>query len=662
MSNRHTREAFIIAHGARASAHDVASVLGLRVDDVVRVRATRPCVAQAKPKTFAELFTLWHGRAPEEADWPAPRMAQSGHYEWQAPELALLATLVGQLGIADICEVLTQRLRQRTGNAFAERTKNAVQTHINDIGLQSTDVVGGITISEAARQIGSLAIVQRAVANKVLGGRRVGRLWVIPHEQWVRWKARRLPPPDDYVRLSTLREPMGIKSDKLSEFARMGYIPSAQRFNPCGGGPSTKWGTWFIERSIAAKLLADRRTGLPMPWHGKAISDNLRVTYKLWQARAHPPPCKTCKGIWGKRGAPKTFDDYANRYPPLAHGAKRHLTRVWSRGLLISEVASLVPCSESRVRRAIANGALSATRHGKTPYVSRTDATRWRARKCPTGASEKSWITLETASEQYLFTVSELRRFIADKTLASKTGTNGAMRGRKYVLRHQCGQLREQLGFSEAVAARRAGVSVASLRKLLEGVNWRRANGIPLATLQAVIKRTKSRCGFTVDETASAVGQTSDWVQARIADGTVKVKMSKWSERKYLTASMVKRLRLVVNKPATSDKHIGAQWLGLGQAAIEAGVSVTTLNCWGAALELPRRKMPCGWRYLRDDVRSRARRYWETIHFHRAAMPKWIIEEHKRQPHKPEAGRSGAQTRMSNPTTASLQSIGSQRI
>ena len=36
---------------------------------------------------------------------------------------------------------------------------------------------------------------------------------------------------------------------------------------------------------------------------GKLLLDNLRVTFKLWQARQHPSDCPTCREIWGAKKA-----------------------------------------------------------------------------------------------------------------------------------------------------------------------------------------------------------------------------------------------------------------------------------------------------------------------------------------------------------------------
>lgn len=622
-------QAFVLEHGWRAQAHELAAVVGQTVESVQRLRRTGACQPLRKGKRFIELFSLWHGRPPEEADWPLPRKSGAGgNYEWQGPEIALLASLVGTMGVPEIGQILTNRLRDITGDAAAERTRVAVQVYINKIGMQTQDVLGGITTTEAAREIGSTAIINQAIFKKQLPARRVGRIWVIPHDAWRAWKAKRIFPPDGYVLLSSIREALSIRSDKLSEFARMGYIPTAVRCNPYGTkGPSTQFGTWYISAKTADTLLADRRAGRPMPWHGMPMQDNLRATFKLWQKRMHPETCKTCAEIWGKKGAPRTFDEYAKRYPPLAHGAKRHLTRPWSPGLTIREVAVHAGCPVVRVRRAIANGMLAISIEGGRQYVSRTDATRWKARKCPTGEGEKSWLSLVSASKAYLFTLRELRAFIAGGKLKSKTGTNGAMRGVVYVSKHQCGQLREKIGFTEEQAARRIGVSVPRLRQLLDGVNWRKAKGIPLATVQAAIKRLESREGYTIQEAATEAGVTAQWVMDRVRDGSIKVCRAKWDRRRiYITAPMVKRLKQVKLNPVARERF-NDEWLRLSEAANEAGVCTTTLIHWAEKGELPRRQSKAGWRYHREAVRARARVYWKSVRFHRAAPPAWLGAE-----------------------------------
>lgn len=365
-----------------------------------------------------------------------------------------------------------------------------------------------------------------------------------------------------------------------------------------------------------------------MPWHGKPLLDNLRVTYRLWQQRRHPPDCAVCAEIWGAQGAPKTFDDYVARYPSLAQGAKRHLTLPWMPGLTLAEVAAQAGRNQPHVRRAIANKVLAASTVKGRLYVTRTDATRWIARGCPNGDDEKSWIALEVACRQYLFTERELRQHIAGGRLRSKVGTNGAMRGIEYVLRQQCAQLRETLGFTEDEAARRVGVSVERLRVLLDGLTWRRAEGIPLAPVQAAIKRRDSQDGHTLAQVAELLGVPLSWVKARKRDGTVKVSRARWDRRRqYLSAPMLEQLREALRCPAPQAALPGGDWLRLGDAALEAGVSMATIRRWALDGELERRIAIGGSRYHREAVRARARRYWQHVRFHRARPPAWLAAE-----------------------------------
>src|SRR3546814_6703713 len=104
--------------------------------------------------------------------FPYTTLFRSEAYEWQSPELALLASLVGQLGLKDIATTLTQRLRKITGDDDAQRTHLAVQNWITRLGLQASDVLGGITVSDAGREIGSVAIVQHAIRQKHLRANR----------------------------------------------------------------------------------------------------------------------------------------------------------------------------------------------------------------------------------------------------------------------------------------------------------------------------------------------------------------------------------------------------------------------------------------------------------------------------------------------------------
>ncbi|GLR66903.1 hypothetical protein GCM10010909_15830 [Acidocella aquatica] len=637
---------FIIEHGWRAIASDLAFILGQPVNAVVTFRQTGVCRKLAQTNSFAALFALWNGREPLEEEWPVPRKYREHRgYEWQPPELALLASMVGSFGTAEIAQILTERLRRITGDPQALRNSQAVQLAMNRIGLQSRDVVGGITTAEVGKEIGSLTIINQAIAKGDLKGMRVGRRWVIPHAVWAAWKAKRIFPPEGFIPLRSLKEPLSIRSDKLSEFARMGHVPSAVRCNPYGSkGPSTRFGTWFIDPVVAEQLIADRHAGRPMPWHGKPLEDNLRTTFKLWQARQHPSGCKTCAEIWGEGGAPKQFEDYAKRYPALAHGAKRHLTMPWSPGLTLDEVAQKAKCDRARVQCAIATGMLDATKHGRIEYVTKTDATRWITRKCPVGAREASWISLPTAEKLYLFSTRQLKQFIAAKKLKTRIGTAGAQRGILYVAKDQCSRLRQSIGFSEQEAARRIGVTVARLRELLNGVNWRKSSAIPLVTVQAVIKRRQSQPGYTFEQAAEILGKPVSWIEARQADGTIRVLQTKWDRsRIYLSEPMMTRLRQFAG-PNDDAQLLSADWLRLSDAAFEAGVTTSTIIKWAETGALDRRQSKIGWRYHRDHVRAQARLYWKAIRLHRATPPEWLQAERQIR-----AGNSSTTDSHANP-------------
>lgn len=620
-------KAFVLEHGWRASTYYLGAVIGQHADDVEAVKRTGAVKKTAKRKTFAELFVLWHGRPPVDSDWPIPLFVNS--YEWQPPEIALLATLVGQISVPEISRTLTARLRKITGDPEAERNRNAVLSKISQIGLQAGDLVGGLTTKQAGKEIGTLAVIHQAIEKKQLKVIRVGHRMVIPYDEWEAWKASRVFPPKDFVRLTTLKEPLSIRSDKLSEFARAGYIPTAIRCNPLGTkGPSTQFGTWWIDPMVAKQLVADRRAGKPMPWHGQVNMDNLKVTYRLWRERKHPATCETCRHIWGEQGAPRTFEEYVRQYPPIAHGAKRHLTMKWSAGLTLQEVAEQSGRDVAYIRRAIAAGMMPVNTIDKRTYISRTDVTRWIARKCPSGEGEQSWMSFERACNEYFFSTRELRKLIRDGQILSKTGTAGDMRGIEYVVRQQCVDYRAKHGFTREEAARRLKVTLPRLEHLLEGANWRGAEGVPLWTLQALQKRLQSHSGYTIEEAAKILGTTVEWVMARKNDGTFRVSRAKWDQRRlYVSEPMLERLRKALAEPTESVKKLGEEWLLLSDAALEAGVSITMILRWADAGELSRRKYKSFWRYHREAVRARAREYWRTNRFRRPDIPTWVQAE-----------------------------------
>src|SRR4051794_4075455 len=123
-------ERFVIDHGHQADTRDLAFIVGRSVTEVRNLRATGACSKGGGRKPFVELFRLWHGREPGDSDWPPPRTIRPGEYEWQGPELALVASLVGRLGKTEIAAILNERLRQLTGSPEACRSAMSVQNVI----------------------------------------------------------------------------------------------------------------------------------------------------------------------------------------------------------------------------------------------------------------------------------------------------------------------------------------------------------------------------------------------------------------------------------------------------------------------------------------------------------------------------------------------------
>lgn len=623
-------QSFVIEHGARAQVYELAHVVGQPVEAVRKLRGRGVCVKRRRGKTFAELFTLWNGRAPTEKEWPRPRKdGGRGTYEWQAPEHQLLASLIGSIGFPEIAAILTKRLRKVTGDETAVRTKWSVYIAAQRIGLTSYDVVGGITVAKASRETGSRAILDHEIRLKRIAVRRVGRLLVIPYKEWERWKATRVAPPAGFMKLAKLKRALGIRSDKLSEWARLGYIPTAVRCNTYGVGErSTRWGSWWLDPKVARKLIADRRAGRSMPWWGKPEPGNLKTTWRLLQKRRHPASCEACRKIWGPAGAPSKYDDYVRRYPPLEHGAKRHLTIKFNPGLTIGQLAHESGRSVAGVTRAIAAGVLRATKVGRTRYVTRSDATRWKVRNCPTGSGTRSWLSLQEAKRMYAFSLEELQAFIADGRLKKKIGTNGPMRGKGYVPRQQCAELRQELGYTEPEAARRVGVSVARLQVLLRALNWRGRGAIPLHTINAAIKREASKPGYSLAEAAQRVGKSTGWVEAQVRNGVIRILRGKWNRRRrYVSAPMLARLRRAAAQPQRIERWT-SEWVFAGEGAIEAGVSIAHLARWAETGQVVRRGSRLGWRYHRRSIRARARRYWkDQVRFKRATPPAWLSIE-----------------------------------
>lgn len=618
---------FVARHGAGARARDLSHVLGVPLSQIEAARTA--AAAGARAIRFPELFALWHGRAPRDDEWPAPRPAgRNAEYEWLGPEDALLATLVGQLDVPRIAATLTKRLRLITGDAGAKRSASAVLVRIHRIGLQTSDVLGGLTPTQAGRQIGGRHIVEHAIRTGKLGTIRRGRNRVIPHEEWAQFLAKRQAPPPGYVPLRKLRDALAQRSDKLQALAARGLVPTAVRCFPRGvASASSPNGIFYIDATVAAQLRADAAAGRPMPWARQPDIRNLKVTWKLYQQRRHPAGCQKCRDIWGNDGAPLTFADFAVRYPPLEHGAKRHLTFKWDPGHTVAELASRAQVPIHRVRVAIANGAVAAS--GEPARVTKSDAARWIARHCPTGEGPASWISREQAAREYGFSPSELEAFIADGRLLSRPGAAGAA---LQVCRQQCSDLRKARGYTLEEAAQRLGVTSQRAGELLRGLTWRVAERIPHDAVESARKRLESAEGFTLEEAALAVGRDLPWLEQQISAGVVRVSKPVWSERRYIAAPMLQRLRAAAAAPPCQPEP-PPHWLAIGAAATLAGVSKGTVSAWAAAGLLTPMAGRNGARYDPEQLRLRARRYWRTARCKRPLLPDWLSAEHFGQAH-----------------------------
>jgi hypothetical protein len=633
-------ESFVVEHGWKARALHLATVLKVPEAAVRALQERKACKKLSEKKDFAELFALWRGRSPKDHEWPTP--LKYGHaYEWLPPELALLASLVGRLGYPEIAKILTARLRKITEDRRAVRGVLAVQIKANRLGLRSYDVVGGMLLSAAGKEIGSLAEVLAAVDTKKLKTIKVGRLRVIPHALWTEWKERRVRPPEDHVPLAPLRKQLGMVSQsKLAEYARAGHIPTATLMLEGGFGMARgRHGAWYVHKDMADKLVKDRRAGLPMPWQGKADKYNLKTSFKLWQKKRHPKTCTTCAGIWGKKGVPRSLEEFTVRYPSLEFGAKRHLTQTWSPGLTFPKLAKYARVPIAAVKLASKNGALVTHLYRGRRHVTLTHAARWRAGGCRTGEGRRSWISLDKARRSYHLEAGYLRKLIAAKDIPSRIINREVC-----VPTIQCRRLREENGYTEAEASRMLGITLKEWRHLVKGANWRQGSVIHLEAIKAVKERIRSLHGYSVAEAAEEIGRPRAWVQARIDDGTVKPSKTKWGSRVYLNSRMLARLRSLKKKGDPVAVSLGRDWLQLDAARLVAGVSGVTLMGWGHQGEVERKHDGKLWRYQVDSVKSKARSHWRTSRWRRHGAPDWVRAElaqatSSRSGRAPRAGR-----------------------
>lgn len=279
--------------------------------------------------------------------------------------------------------------------------------------------------------------------------------------------------------------------------------------------------------------------------------------------------------IWGDKGPPGSFEDYAQRYPQLAHGAKRHLTFEWDPGLTVTEVASSVGCSQEHVLEAIENGMLEALVIGDVPHVTRTNMTRWKAAKAPAGDGSRSWITLQGASERYGFSLDALQAMVVSGELRQRRGDAGPGWGAVLVSRRQCWQLRDKLGYTVQQAAERLNVSVSLVEEHLSQAGWRRSGELlPYETVRLLSRR-------------------------------------------------LARHRVVAQAKQECDQGL----LSAKEAMAIAAVSKATFYRWADEGLVPRLAGPSGARYRDDDVRRQARVYWGGSRRKGQTPPAWLAQE-----------------------------------
>lgn len=626
-----TWQQFVLEHGWRARADHLAIVLGVSQREVERARWVG-CIELKKAKEFSELFALWHGRAPRDDEWPKPRRRKNGGYQWLEPEQALLATLIGTMSKPQIAETLTARLRKITGDSEARRSPMQVQNETSRLGMQTRDVVGGITAAEAGREISSYGSVLHAIERGDLPIWRVGPLMVIPHEAWAKWKAARPQPPKDYVRLAPVFKKLGITSDsKPQEF--QSHIETAQQFYPFGErGGTCRRGVWFIHHDVATKLVADRRAGLPMPWHGKPNPSNLKIAWRRWQERRHPIECLECRDIWAE-ATPVDYEDFCKRYPPLTLGQKRHITRKWNPGLRVHEVAAEADVPDQSVIYAIQSGVLPATKVGLCWYITRTDATLWKGRKCPDGDGIGSWLNAAAVEAQYGFSEAEVLDLVRDGKLISKADA----RGRLLVGRHQLRQMRNEIGYTEAQAAKRCKVAAAQLQVLLRGLDEEhraRTGRIKPWVIRDVQRRIQMPPGKTFAEASAEIGKPEHWIRYQLQLGRIEVVRAKWDRKTfYLTKATIANLkRLAVDADRYNHGLNADEWLLLSEAARRAGVSTGTIRRWDQEGALQIRRDGQFLRYRRAALETRARTYWlEENRYLRATPPAWFQSEQTKE-------------------------------
>lgn len=622
---------FIKQCAGLATARDLGAVLRIDPRRVISMMGRIPHGRGEKKRMgFEQLFALYHGRAPTLVDWPPPRkIGNIRGYEWQQPEINQLISLVGVISLDEIAKVLTEQLVERTGDRRAIRSKVSVQNRMRALGLLSTDVVGGITASEAARRIGSYNVINSAIRAGRLGAFTVGRIMVIPWEGWSRFLEERGQVPEGYVRLASIRAALGISSDsKLPEFASAGYIPTAIKIKAHSGPRAAS--IWYISAETAAKLVHDRRAGLPMPWQGKPLLANMLQSYKRWKQHRHPASCEECKEIWGKPGAPASEADFLARYPGLGSVQKRHITKRWVPGLTLSDVAKTAGVAYSGVLADVRGGQLKAkrvaTRYVVTPSEMRRWM-RWRARTKPDPMTN-----MERACSTYLFTAKEMKGLVSRKVVAMTQSEDG----------------RQLVSIVDVVRARNArpiplervaihlGLTLAELQPRIAPYGDTVRKGISLDILRRIKSEGARRKGVTIEAAAERLRKPVKWVQAFIDAGEVHP-IQDAAGQVLLTDNSVKRLHSLrhVKPPVSSRPAESGPWLSQMEAAKDGGVCQALIQRFRKqARRRIRTTKVLGKVFLhQEDIRAVVARYWlsERTRTRRDSPPPAWIHQYANQ-------------------------------
>jgi hypothetical protein len=121
------------------------------------------------------------------------------------------------------------------------------------------------------------------------------------------------------------------------------------------------------------------------------------------------------------------------------------------------------------------------------------------------------------------------------------------------------------------------------------------------------------------------VERTVQWVNERIADGTIRVLATKWSpHRLYVSAPMLRRLKDAAERGVETVEKLGADWLTASAASLLAGVSLTTFQRWHEAGEILIKPSSKGPVFQDESVKLRAATYWRTARFKRPKYPAWL--------------------------------------